>query len=211
MKSIYIIDTGERVKIGISKVPERRILDLENSGGFTAIQTYISECPYAEKLEKQVLDDFSDYRVNGEWFENVSFHKIYAYVTQGVNYGMENITENYFVFPGSDLVKMNFKFYSKLCKFNKKLLVINLWDGDGWYEVDLEECTSSESFLDWVYHLKHKGWCTPDLISDFLLCFEAAFEEIFSNSDFYRFINGAIEVNWKTRTISKRRWVAASL
>jgi hypothetical protein len=37
-----------------------------------------------------------------------------------------------------------------------------------WYEVDLEEMTTSAQMLDWIFQIRRKTWCTSEDAGDLL-------------------------------------------
>jgi hypothetical protein len=71
MKYIYLIQSLEdsRYKIGVSKHPQKRILELQtgNSSELKLVETYQSE--FAHKIEKILQRRYSYLRKEGEWFD----------------------------------------------------------------------------------------------------------------------------------------------
>ena len=69
------------------------------------------------------------------------------------------------------------------CVIDKKNLVITIYlEGyHSGYEIDLERLIDSASVLDFIFQIKHKSWCTPELMMNLLECFDKACE-LFQNS-----------------------------
>ena len=71
MKYIYLFQSLENgyYKIGISKHPQKRILELQtgNSSPIKLIYTFQSE--YANKIECTLHRRYSHFRKNSEWFD----------------------------------------------------------------------------------------------------------------------------------------------
>ena len=71
MKSVYLIQSLENgyYKIGVSKNPNKRLLQLKtgNSSDLKLIYTYQSE--YAYKIEKTLHNRYSHLNKEGEWFD----------------------------------------------------------------------------------------------------------------------------------------------
>ena len=42
------------------------------------------------------------------------------------------------------------------------------------YEVDLDNCTTSRQALDWILHVSEKKWCTGDTLKNFIKCLNDA-------------------------------------
>lgn len=74
--TVYIIKTeSNKVKIGRSKTPEKRINVLRTQSGSEILESYISEvCSNYEKLELEMHKIFKTNRKIGEWFE-IDFSK----------------------------------------------------------------------------------------------------------------------------------------
>ena len=51
-----------------------------------------------------------------------------------------------------------------------------------YYDVDLERCTTGAQVMDWIFQLRWKSWCTPDVMMSFLDTFEKAFSDIFHST-----------------------------
>ena len=70
MKKVYLIRGNDgRYKIGTSKEPRKRILELQtgNSDELTLIETY--ESVNATKIESTLHRTYSHLRKHGEWFD----------------------------------------------------------------------------------------------------------------------------------------------
>lgn len=68
--AVYVMQAGDRVKIGRSQTPERRVRGLEMQGGARASKRYVT--PMHEgyvATEKAAHSIFRDRRVLGEWFK----------------------------------------------------------------------------------------------------------------------------------------------
>lgn len=55
-------------------------------------------------------------------------------------------------------------------QLNEKLLTIDVDTGHAGYiyDVDLERCNTPAEVLDWIFQVKQKTWCTPEIIFDLL-------------------------------------------
>ena len=71
MKYVYLIQSLENgyYKVGVSKHPQKRILQLQtgNSSELKLVEIYQSEI--ANKIEKILQNRLSPYRKTGEWFD----------------------------------------------------------------------------------------------------------------------------------------------
>lgn len=71
MKYIYLIQSLEEgyYKIGISKHPNKRLVQLQtgNSSPLKLIDTYPTE--YADKIERTLQRRYSHFKKKGEWFD----------------------------------------------------------------------------------------------------------------------------------------------
>jgi predicted GIY-YIG superfamily endonuclease len=71
MKYIYLIQSLENgyYKIGVSKNPQKRLLQLQtgNSSKLNLVEYYPSE--YANKIEKTIHNFLSHQKKEGEWFD----------------------------------------------------------------------------------------------------------------------------------------------
>ena len=73
--AILAIDGG--IKIGISKHPNKRFSQIENSSGRKIIKHYTTiATPNAKKIENLVFKHFGLNRKKGEWFENIKFEDV---------------------------------------------------------------------------------------------------------------------------------------
>lgn len=81
MKYIYLIQSLEEglYKIGVSKNPQNRILNLQtgNSSKLKLIDIYPSK--YAHKIEKALHNQLSHLKKEGEWF-NIDISDITSFV-----------------------------------------------------------------------------------------------------------------------------------
>jgi hypothetical protein len=67
----------------------------------------------------------------------------------------------------------------KHLQFKKSNLTLVIKDGIDWlYEIDLERCTNAAEWLDFIYQISSKTWCTPIIIAELLEAFEYACEVI---------------------------------
>jgi hypothetical protein len=67
------------------------------------------------------------------------------------------------------------------------------------YGFDLERCSDSAEFLDWIFQLHHKTWFTPELMSKFLDTMEEVCSEKLHKSVQGSFCpwGKGLKVNWK--------------
>lgn len=85
MKSVYVIESSDkRVKIGISKDPKKRIRSLSTSGGFDVVNSFISsKTILARECEIASHNNFSAFRVGGEWFD-IDFNEAVNFVSENL-------------------------------------------------------------------------------------------------------------------------------
>lgn len=91
-KKVYLIRTDNgRYKIGISKDPNKRILELQtgNSDELVLIDTYESE--NASKIETTLHNRFFHRRKHGEWFEmsiidELNFHGLCETIDSNIKF-----------------------------------------------------------------------------------------------------------------------------
>jgi hypothetical protein len=200
MKRIYVLGNNERVKVGISEMPVKRKRKLELSGGYKVTDFYESEVEYAKELEKATLDRFKIFRSEGEWFEHLPFGTVFSFVSHGVRYGMDSLKDLQFnagdiSYCSVDGGKWEHFHANKICKYDPKLRVINLWQGYAWYEVDLDRCRNPQELLDWMHHLSGKVWCTNDHLAEFFKCFVTNIQLDFGLR-FYDFIHQTQCIDW---------------
>ena len=73
-KFIYVIEEVEtgKVKIGRSKDPEARLNQLKTGNSNTLRIAMQKERAYSKKFEGWLHTQFSQHRINGEWFEGIT-------------------------------------------------------------------------------------------------------------------------------------------
>ena len=83
-EQLYIIQTDdeEYTKIGISKNPHKRLKQLQtgNPRKLNLMIHYPVEGGDPYRIEKQIHEHFSRYRVEGEWFQDLDLDKIEKYI-----------------------------------------------------------------------------------------------------------------------------------
>ena len=67
------------------------------------------------------------------------------------------------------------------------------------YEIDLDRCNTSAEVLNWIFQIKHKTWCTPEIIMAVLFGLDDAMSAAFGET-----IQGALcssgqslKVDWR--------------
>lgn len=63
------------------------------------------------------------------------------------------------------------------------------------YDFDLNRVTTSAQMLDWIYQVKHKAWCTPDILYAVVDGFDAACEKYLNTTVQGAFCSGGEELN----------------
>lgn len=78
---VYVIENSDgKTKIGKTTNIKRRFGEIERQSGTNIVNKYVSPLVrYYSKLETDVLDQFKDYRLNGEWF-SCDFHRVESFV-----------------------------------------------------------------------------------------------------------------------------------
>lgn len=80
MHAVYVVQNGNKVKIGRASNPHRRIRAIQTQGGFNSERTYHTELyPFGGKAEKECHKRLMEFRDVGEWF-CVSFEDAVAMV-----------------------------------------------------------------------------------------------------------------------------------
>lgn len=70
MHAVYVVQNGNKVKIGRASNPHRRIRAIQTQGGFNAERTYHTDLyPFGGKAERQCHKRLKEFRCVGEWFE----------------------------------------------------------------------------------------------------------------------------------------------
>ena len=94
----------------------------------------------------------------------------------------QNLVEGVnFLNPGED---PRLKELKKYYRVNKRTLELLIFDDKGRqrYEIDLERCCTAADFLDWIYQVKGKNWCTPLMLSAVVFGLGEALQEILDKS-----------------------------
>jgi hypothetical protein len=73
---LYIVSSGDRVKIGVTSNIEQRIKTLSTGNPDPIELLYIEERYMPHKAEKYLHREFQKNRVRGEWFEGVTVQQI---------------------------------------------------------------------------------------------------------------------------------------
>lgn len=68
MRHIYVIGCGNRIKIGYSNDPDKRLKQLQTGASDQMVLEWVQERADAHKLEKHLHRTFSKHKIFGEWF-----------------------------------------------------------------------------------------------------------------------------------------------
>ena len=96
----------------------------------------------------------------------------------------------------------------KHCHLNAEHGVIEIYayGGNNTYDIDVMRLRSPGDILDFIFQVKHKTWCGPQMMYELLTCFDMASELYLGGSVQGRFCPGGsnrvidwekTEINWK--------------
>lgn len=106
---LYLIKVGqEKLKVGISRDAKKRIVNIQNAGGYADNQIETKIFPESWQYEEILKLIFKDYQIKGEWFEYdglVKFFHIDLVFQNRIDLQMiENLSQKY-----DDSIDFNFR------------------------------------------------------------------------------------------------------
>ena len=102
----------------------------------------------------------------------------------------------------------------KHCRLNAEHGVIEIYayGGNNTYDIDVMRLRSPGDILDFIFQVKHKTWCGPQMMYELLTCFDMASELYLGGSVQGRFCPGGsnrvidwekTEINWELNLNTK--------
>jgi len=89
----------------------------------------------------------------------------------------------------------------KHCRLNAEHGVIEIYayGGNNTYDIDVMRLRSPGDILDFIFQVKHKTWCGPQMMYELLTCFDMASELYLGGSVQGRFCPGGSNriIDWK--------------
>lgn len=73
---LYILSCNDQLKIGVTNNIQRRIKQLQTGNPIPIILEYIDERSNPIKAERYLHSQLSQFRVQGEWFTNITVNDI---------------------------------------------------------------------------------------------------------------------------------------
>lgn len=67
-KQVYVMSSGEKIKVGISNDPKQRISDFRTANPEISLE-FVYETRFGHGVEQDVHSSLSEYEVRNEWFE----------------------------------------------------------------------------------------------------------------------------------------------